>query len=82
MSEWISIKNKLPDKNGEVLVSDGKEVWIKQFIATPDSFCAFTKPSFCYWDNSGDGYYIKTRQVITHWMPLPPPPTEKEKQND
>lgn len=76
MNEWISIKEQLPELSQWVLVfcvSDCKEV-----EASPNIFVAY-RGAFNREDDYesayGDGY-IPDDIIITHWMPLPMPPTE------
>lgn len=57
MSEWISIDERAPSENVEVLCTDLQDV----FIASRHSDF-FT---------SGE----HELQYVTHWMPLPKPPT-------
>lgn len=68
--EWISVEDRLPEEKGEYLV-----------VYHP-----------CWWDDvkydencvGMDSFRGKTSwakkkfQRVTHWMPLPTPPTEKE----
>lgn len=54
MSEWISVKDKLPDTTGNYLVYNGAVI-----------YCSFLN-SNKQWNSWSD---------ITHWMPLPEPPT-------
>ncbi len=61
MSEWISVKDRLPSNeamasinHGAVIVTDGSEVWEE-----------FT----CNVKGGADSL------EITHWMPLPEPPS-------
>jgi uncharacterized protein YaeQ len=67
LNNWISVRTRLPDRNTNVLA------WIKcgtseyVFIET-----ASGDPSEC----SGWKHYNKDQ--VTHWMPLPEPPKEKE----
>lgn len=73
--EWISVEDRLPEKNGQYLVTNGKKITIEQF-SHPNCLTAFSKPSFCFWDNSGDGWWRKLN-FPTHWMPLPEAPKMK-----
>lgn len=59
MSEWISVKEQLPEEGTEALVHNGNLgiAWYKQ------RYRAGT-----WWD--GEGNWTN----VTHWMPLPAPP--------
>lgn len=66
--EWISIEDRLPEKDGFYLVyakSDNPfipEVYVQEYVQ---------EIGFTY-----DGEWVDTR--ATHWMPLPKPPKEGE----
>lgn len=77
MSEWISVKDRLPDNDEVVLVS----------TASPKGpIAVFTAYYWPYesnahgdvknaWQNCDlDGIYQLNAAYITHWMPLPAPP--------
>ena len=60
-TEWISVKDRLPDKPEEYIV------WGGQFVTTLQFFDGEWQSEFVpskYLDQS----------KITHWMPLPEPP--------
>lgn len=61
MNEWISVKDRLPAKSGGFLVSDGKRVEWRRFSRRRNGQTIW-----------GHSYYLRT---ITHWMPIPQPPT-------
>ena len=65
-SEWISVEERLPEENGEYLVYT-KYGW-------------FDVERFKLWDDddTDGGYWWEYEGIVTHWMPLPEPPTEKE----
>lgn len=63
MSEWISVKERLPEKNTKVLC------YFKYEPNTPDVICENV-----YY---GSGRWMSESSKVTHWMPLPEPP-EKE----
>lgn len=74
MSEWISVKDKLPDKDdiNDYLITDGKRC-----------FVGFYRHKVKAWDNFTLGWvqeYYSDGSVedieITHWMPLPEPPKD------
>lgn len=66
--KWISIKDKLPPRNGNynyskrVLVTNGVECHIDEYN--------FTKNAWEFVDE----FYLD----ITHWQPLPEPPKQKD----
>lgn len=73
MSEWISVKDKLPKENGIyiVYVQDGTSVagWIWY-----DNIVVAAEYAFGGWwwcENSND---FDITNIVTHWMPLPEPP--------
>lgn len=61
VQKWISVKDRLPEKEGEVLVCDTRE----DFISTWEYL---GKGLWLY-----DDIFWGTDD-ITHWMPLPQPP--------
>lgn len=63
---WISVKDRLPDKNGEYLA------------VTPNMRRKVNVAYFedCVW--LPDERHFTTVKV-THWMPLPEPPEEERK---
>ena len=65
--DWISVKDRLPEKNKDVLccTSDKYE---QPFIGYRDKYNGL----WC------KGRWAYTWGKITHWMPLPAPPTEQE----
>lgn len=62
MVEWISVKDRLPEEDKDVLAYNGVYMIIAAYTTNP------TK----YW------YTItgSVMRTITHWMPLPEPPKE------
>lgn len=71
--EWISVEDRLPDFVGDLLV-------YKTYPGCYGSISLYSFQiindvgRFCFWDNEWDKF-IPTDNV-THWMPLPKPPTE------
>ncbi len=71
MSEWISIKDELPEFHEEILfyVDDQLAVMKGAFYRNSHKFKAygkFTEASFY-------------KGEVTHWMPLPKPPAKQGK---
>ena len=69
MSEWISTKDRLPDKEGCYLIVSGetKEIDIGLWCLERQRFEVVETEWF--------GYEITG---VTHWMPLPEPPKESD----
>ncbi|ELF8990147.1 DUF551 domain-containing protein [Salmonella enterica] len=63
--EWIKCSDLLPDNTEFVLC-----------IEKRSGYGTYGQPFVCWHD--GDGWVGKTnyRPTVTHWMPLPAPPTE------
>ncbi len=68
MSEWVSVKNRLPENETYVLASDKSDVYILKFYQSQDK--RFKNPRY-YFESSGEDEFF---DLITHWMPLPKPP--------
>lgn len=74
MSEWISVKERLPEKGQEcVIYVDWVDVWDKgservtyQEIGVFDGHDRFNHRAHTELDR------------VTHWMPLPAPPKKKK----
>lgn len=65
MSEWISIKDRLPDVIGDYLCYDDGAGIAWAFFNSAKQWA--------YSHLDGDnGYYV----FVTHWMPLPEPPKD------
>ncbi len=68
--EWISVKDRLPKIEEEVLAYAGKKPW------GPDIHVGNLQEGYdsIYWTYYD---YLEWHDV-THWMPLPEPPKEQE----
>lgn len=71
MNEWISVKDRLPDEDGEVLIYMPNEDWEELIAIVP--FSVEHKKFYSYSDEVAIDQELKR---ITHWMPLPEPPKE------
>lgn len=77
MSNWISVKDRLPEQDGEVLVFSPKDKYT--CVAWLDGM---------YWNYYGytdicGNIGVRTEHInavdtFTHWQPLPEPPEIKE----
>lgn len=63
LMKWISIKDKLPEKDSLVLITDGERVTIAEWYQEQGWGLAR--------EDKAIGIFADT---ITHWMPLPAPP--------
>ena len=63
MSEWISVKDRLPRESNQYLISHKECIYIAHYINTADRWIM--------------GYH-NISIYPTHWMPLPEPPQEDE----
>jgi len=77
---WINIKDKLPEEDEDCICYDGNEVfsgWFKKKYPTwdHDGELSYGENGICL--NETEGSYISISD-ITHWMPLPPTPKEKD----
>ncbi len=86
--EWISVKDRLPEPEEYVLVhGDGGKYWRnageniflaflcvdeKQREILPWNDCNLFKTGTC---GCGCDWYPQYISYVTHWMPLPQPPT-------
>jgi len=66
MSNWISVKDRLPDKDGSYLIA------IKDNLSYYSVIRDFRVKDNKFGINS---WFVETSdRKITHWMPLPEPP--------
>ena len=68
--EWISVKDRLPKSNQEVLVYRGGHIG--------DLMNVYIYVGNDKWEDEYGYWSVTDDEGITHWMPLPEPPTEKE----
>ena len=68
MSEWINVKDRLPEHEDRYLVINGMQQYIMPF--------KFNGVGLGYWE-CGYRFHSKANDV-THWMPLPEPPKEAQ----
>lgn len=71
--EWISIRDRLPPKDENILLYDGNEVFCGDHYFSKECKSFFGN-QVC--DGTCYGWYEKNE--ITHWMPLPDSPNEPD----
>ena len=62
--EWISVNDRLPTPDMDVLVYTGRYYEVKHYVPPMDNYCWGWYPGGLPIENS------------THWMPLPKEPSE------
>lgn len=67
MSEWISVADRLPKKDVNVLVTDGR-CWCG--VWSLYGYSEFVD----FWEDEYGNF--QPFDDVTHWMPLPEPPKE------
>lgn len=67
MAEWISVKDRLPENDDDVLLCFNTGVMVVGFRSNYDELCA----------HIDEEYYANCKTCPTHWMPLPEPPKEE-----
>lgn len=76
MSEWISVKDRLPETYGDYIVVAcdegcpyGEGIWYSTVVVVADYYDG------CWtWEQGSTEYDLSG--LVTHWMPLPKPPEE------
>lgn len=79
--EWISVKDRLPDVFDEVLVYDTFSIATLQFQSRSIAWRETTprKNGIVNWYWNSQMSYPENLTHVTHWMPLPEPPTKQTK---
>ena len=72
--EWISVKDRLPEIEQEVLaywewVDSNKKIYPSMSVCYIQSITKYVNSQSVEWNEVGSN-------MITHWMPLPPKPIE------
>lgn len=65
--QWISVEDRLPEFHKQILFYAGDIDGLMKG--------AFYRNSHKFQNNNGDFFYKKE---VTHWMPLPTPPTQEQ----
>ena len=66
--EWISVEDRLPKYQTNVLLWSGNFVFTG--LITPED----PEELYAIWDQVNDGFEPINNEDITYWMPLPEPP--------
>ena len=74
VQEWISVEDRLPDSNGQYIVTAcddgcaaGEGIWYDTVVVTAEYY------NGCWtWYEGGQEYDLEG--IVTHWMPLPEMP--------
>ena len=81
--EWISVKERLPDKNGEYLCCVRSSYYCCRSICSfalnleqIDEYDFYGK-KYCGWYDYNSEYGYFEMDGITHWMPLPEIPSNE-----
>lgn len=73
MENWISVNDRLPEDDDRVLVWENKTY---QRVLPPEyGYCIFAHYDGKWLDENMSDYNNNSDWTVTHWMPLPPPPT-------
>lgn len=85
MSEWIDVKDRMPDGEGEFLCWEGsKEPFYSDIIGYDDTLITPSgswRTAFVKTFRKKDGvlaFNCGGCSRVTHWMPLPEPPVQSQ----
>lgn len=76
MTEWISVRDKLPDHEGKVLVTSDGLVGFTSFNIRKQQWETNFGVFINIYDQKCDYGIECTADEITHWMPLPKEPND------
>ena len=75
-NEWVSVEERLPEGNGEYIVTAcdegcpaGEGIWYDTVVVFAEYYDG------CWTWNDGTEYDLT--DIVTHWMPLPAPPDSR-----
>jgi hypothetical protein len=70
--KWISVEERLPEKDTPVLVTDGISVHLDEWCDIFECPVAFSSATI----HVGEGWASSDSDKITHYQPLPSPPKD------
>ena len=76
---WISVADKLPNDNKPVYVWLGRGSELRSEIPFVGKYDPFRSGAWWIWGLDSDH---RDNIKVTHWMPLPEPPEEEQKNED
>ena len=75
-NEWVNVEERLPEGNGEYIVTAcdegcpaGEGIWYDTVVVFAEYYDG------CWTWNDGTEYDLT--DIVTHWMPLPAPPDRR-----
>ena len=75
--QWISVEDRLPSLHERVLcLLNGEHIVLELGQESPAWEETFT--AFLYWYEPYEEYMQIEWHEVTHWMPLPEPPTQEQ----
>lgn len=74
--QWVSVKDRLPEGNGEYIVTvcDEGEPYDEKIWGDTVIVCAEYHDGAWTWEENGTEFYLNG--IVTHWMPMPEPSKE------
>jgi hypothetical protein len=69
--EWISCSKQMPEEGEYVIVATDDTTWVETHFVEDDMISGERM-----WFSANADAEARPLHAFTHWMPLPPPPTE------